>query len=171
MAEKPFLYVDNSGNYNVFVPALKQNSSGVDWAGGNPAGTSLPISQFYITQPGDSAETINAQLAAGKNLIVTPGIYHLDQPLNVTRADTVIVGLGLATLQPTNGTSAINVADVNGVKVGGLLIDAGQTNSPILMQVGPDRLERRPLGRPDHPVRRALPHRRRGRRHRPPSRW
>lgn len=135
--EKPFLYVDNSGNYNVFVPALKQNSTGVDWASGNPAGTSLPISQFYITQPGDSAETINAQLAAGKNLVVTPGIYNLDQPLNVTRADTVIVGLGLATLKPTNGTSAINVADVNGVKVGGLLIDAGATNSPILMQVGP----------------------------------
>ncbi len=135
--EKPFLYVDNSGNYNVFVPALRQNASGVSWASGNPAGTTLPISQFYITQPGDSAETINAQLAAGKNLIVTPGIYQLDQPLSVTRADTVILGLGLATLQPTNGTSAINVADVNGVKVGGLLIDAGQNNSPILMQVGP----------------------------------
>ena len=135
--EKPFLYVDSSGNYNVFVPALKQNSSGVDWASGNPAGTTLPISQFYITQPGDTAETINAQLAAGKNLIVTPGIYNLDEPLSVTRADTVILGLGIATLKPTNGTSAINVADVNGVKVAGLLIDAGAQNSPVLMQVGP----------------------------------
>ncbi len=137
VAEKPFLYVDNSGNYKVFVPAPKQNSSGVDWGGGNPAGTSLPISQFYLTQPGDSAETMNAQLAAGKNLIVTPGIYNLDQPLSVTRADTVILGLGLATLKPTNGTSAINVADVDGVKVAGLLIDAGSANSPTLMQVGP----------------------------------
>ncbi|HEX3778706.1 MAG TPA: RICIN domain-containing protein [Pseudonocardiaceae bacterium] len=135
--EKPFIYIDSSGNYNVFVPALKQNSSGVDWASGNPAGTSLPISQFYITQPGDTAETINAQLAAGKNLIVTPGIYNLDEPLNVTNPDTVILGLGLATLKPTNGTAAINVADVNGVKLAGLLIDAGATNSSVLVQMGP----------------------------------
>jgi hypothetical protein len=135
--EKPFIYIDGSGNYNVFVPALKQNSSGVDWASGTPAGTTLPISKFYITQPGDSAETINAQLAAGKNLIVTPGIYNLDQPLNVTNPDTVILGLGVATLKPTNGTSAINVADVNGVKIAGLLLDAGASNSPTLLQMGP----------------------------------
>jgi hypothetical protein len=36
--EKPFLYVDGSGSYNVFVPALRENSSGTDWSGGNPAG-------------------------------------------------------------------------------------------------------------------------------------
>ena len=137
IAEKPYLYVDSAGNYNVFVPALRTNSSGTSWANGNPAGTSLPISQFYIVKPGDTASTINAQLAAGKNLLVTPGIYHLNQTLSVTRADTVVLGLGIATFVPDNGVTAISVGDVNGVKVAGLLIDAGTTNSSMLMQVGP----------------------------------
>ncbi|MFI9382183.1 RICIN domain-containing protein [Kutzneria sp. NPDC052558] len=137
IAEKPYLYVDGSGNYNVFVPALRTNSSGTSWANGNPAGTSLPISQFYIVKSGDTAATINAQLAAGKNLLVTPGIYHLNQTLNVTRADTVILGLGVATFVPDNGVTAISTADVNGVKIAGLLIDAGTTNSQTLVQVGP----------------------------------
>ena len=138
IAEKPFLYVDSAGNYTVFVPALRTNSSGTSWGNGNPAGTSLPISGFYIVKPGDTAATINAQLAAGKNLLVTPGIYHLNQTLNVTRPDTVVLGLGVATFVPDNGITAISVGDVNGVKIAGLLIDAGTTSSQSLVQVGPN---------------------------------
>jgi len=137
IAEKPYLYIDGSGNYSVFVPALRTNSSGTSWANGNPAGTSLPMSGFYIVKPGDTASTINAALTAGKNLIVTPGIYHLNQTLNVTRPDTVVLGLGIATFVPDNGVTAISVGDVNGVKIAGLLIDAGTTNSQTLVQVGP----------------------------------
>ena len=44
--EKPFLYVDDAGSYNVFVPALRQNSSGTSWSNGTPAGTSISLSQF-----------------------------------------------------------------------------------------------------------------------------
>jgi hypothetical protein len=134
--EKPFLYIDGSGNYQVFVPSLRTNSSGTSWASGTPAGTSLPISQFYIAKPGDSAATINAALATGKNLLFTPGIYHLTSSINVTRADTVVLGLGLATLTPDNGTVPMTVSDVSGVKIGGLLFDAGATNSPVLLQMG-----------------------------------
>ena len=32
--ERPFLYVDSKGNYNVFVPAVQTNSSGTTWASG-----------------------------------------------------------------------------------------------------------------------------------------
>jgi Ricin-type beta-trefoil lectin domain len=135
--EKPYLYVDGSGNYNVFVPGVRNNSQGTSWTGGATAGSSLPISSFYLAHSGDSAATINAQLAAGQNLIFTPGIYNLNGSINVTRADTVVLGLGLATLVPSGGSSAITVADVNGVHVAGLMIDAGTTNSPVLMQVGP----------------------------------
>jgi len=134
--EKPFLYVDAAGNYNVFVPALRTNSSGVSW-NGTPAGSSLPISQFFIVKPGASATSINAALAQGKNLLFTPGVYHLGDTIRVTRADTVVLGLGLATLVPDNGVTAMTVADVDGVKVAGLLFDAGTTNSPVLMEVGP----------------------------------
>ncbi|KIF78472.1 coagulation factor 5/8 type domain-containing protein [Streptomyces sp. 150FB] len=136
--EKPFLYVDAAGAYKVFVPALRANSSGTTWAGGAPAGTSIPLDQFYIAKPGATAADMNAALAQGKNLLITPGVYHVNQPLNVTRPDTVVLGLGLATIMPDNGVSAMNVADVDGVKIAGLLIDAGPVNSQRLMTVGPD---------------------------------
>ncbi|WP_326955594.1 MULTISPECIES: RICIN domain-containing protein [unclassified Amycolatopsis] len=134
--EKPFLYIDNAGNYQVFVPGVKTNASGTSWANGTAPGTSLPIDQFYIAKPGATAADMNAALAAGKNLLVTPGVYHLNQALHVTRPDTVVLGLGIATLVPDGGVTAMNVDDVNGVKVAGLLIDAGTTNSNTLMQVG-----------------------------------
>ncbi|WP_326560174.1 ricin-type beta-trefoil lectin domain protein [Micromonospora sp. NBC_01796] len=135
--EKPFLYVDQAGNYQVFVPSVRSNTTGTSWASGSPAGSSLPISQFFVVKPGATAATINAQLAQGKHLLFTPGIYHLNDTLRVTRPDTVVLGLGLATLVPDNGVVAMSVADVDGVKVAGLLFDAGPTNSPVLMEVGP----------------------------------
>ncbi len=135
--EKPFLYIDNGGNYQVFVPATRTNASGTSWANGTAPGTSIPIGQFYIAKPGATAADLNAALAAGKNLLVTPGVYHLNQTLRVTRPDTVVLGLGIATLIPDNGITAMTVDDVDGVKVAGLLIDAGTTSSATLMQVGP----------------------------------
>ncbi|MGW7382719.1 RICIN domain-containing protein [Streptomyces sp. NPDC054794] len=134
--EKPFLYVDGSGAYQVFVPSLRSNSTATSWAGG-PAGSSLPLSQFYVVKPGATAAQINAALAAGQNLLVTPGVYHLDQTLKVTRPDTVVLGLGLATFVPDNGITAMTVADVDGVKIAGLLFDAGTTSSKTLVEVGP----------------------------------
>ncbi|MFE4669011.1 RICIN domain-containing protein [Streptomyces sp. NPDC056716] len=135
--EKPFLYVDGNGAYQVFVPALRSNSTATTWVGGTAAGSSLPIDQFYIVKPGATAADINAALAAGKNLLVTPGVYHLNQTLQINRPDTVVLGLGLATFIPDNGITAMRVADVDGVKVAGILFDAGTTNSATLMEVGP----------------------------------
>lgn len=135
--EKPFLYVDRSGRYRVFVPALRVRSSGTSWGGGCAAGTSLPIERFHIVKAGATAGSMNAALARGLNLLVTPGIYHLDDTVRVTRAGTVVLGLGLATLQADDGVMALSVADVPGVKIAGILIEAGTTSSPTLMEVGP----------------------------------
>ncbi|HVU70774.1 MAG TPA: hypothetical protein VHD63_26855 [Ktedonobacteraceae bacterium] len=135
--EKPFLYIDSAGNYQVFVPALRNNAQGVSWSSGSPAGTSLPISQFYIAHPGDSAATLNTALSQGLNLLFTPGVYALNDTLRVTRANTVVLGLGLATLVPQNGVVPMTVADVDGVSIAGLLFDAGSVNSSMLLQVGP----------------------------------
>ncbi|MFJ6198145.1 discoidin domain-containing protein [Micromonospora sp. NPDC092111] len=134
--EKPYLYTDSAGAYRVFAPSLRTNSSGVTWANGNTAGTSIPLTQFYVAHPGDSAATINNALAQGLNLLFTPGVYHVGQTINVTRPDTVVLGLGFPTLIADNGVTAMNVADVNGVRVAGLLFDAGTTRSPALLQVG-----------------------------------
>jgi len=44
--------------------------------------------------------------------------------------------LGYATLQPANGIPALVVDDVDGVKLGGVLIEAGATSAPTLVQIG-----------------------------------
>lgn len=135
--EKPFLQVDAAGNYSVRVPALRTNSSGVTWHGGSTLGKSIPISKFFIAHPGDTAATLNAQLGSGKNLLITPGLYDLTEPVRVTRANTVVMGIGFATLRPINGKAALTTADADGIIVAGLLFDAGPVQSPVLVQVGP----------------------------------
>jgi hypothetical protein len=132
----PYLYVDGTGKYRVFLPSLRTNASGPSWANGSTPGTSAPMSQFYVVKAGDTASSINNALAAGCNLFFTPGVYHLNQTLNVTRANTTILGIGYPTLVPDNGVNAMQVSDVDGVRLKGLLFDAGTTNSQALLTVG-----------------------------------
>jgi hypothetical protein len=134
--EEPFLYTDSHGNYRVFVPAVRRDSSGPTWTGGNEAGTSLPLSSFFIASPSTPASAMTAAMARGLNLILTPGVYDLDQPIVVPHPDTVVLGLGMATLVPQQGTAAMMVVSNNGVKVSGLIFDAGPVNSPVLLSVG-----------------------------------
>jgi hypothetical protein len=134
--EAPYLYVDSAGNQSVFVPSAQTSSSGTTWAGGATPGTSIPIHQFYVAKPSDSAGTINSALRTGRNLILTPGIYHLDQSISVTRPDTVVLGLGFPTLIPTNGNAAMTTARAKGILISGVMFDAGPVNSPVLLQVG-----------------------------------
>ena len=137
--EKPFLQVDAQGNYSVRVPSLVTNTAGITWHGGSTPGKSIPIDRFYIAHPGiDTAATINAQLASGKNLLFTPGIYEVTEPIRVTRPNTVVMGLGFATLRPIDGTAAMTTADVDGLILAGLLFDAGPASSPVLLEVGPE---------------------------------
>ncbi|MFE9239449.1 discoidin domain-containing protein [Streptomyces sp. NPDC007007] len=134
--EKPFLYLDGNA-YKVFVPAKRENARGVSWDGGTQPGESIPLDRFYVVKEGATAATINAALAQGLNLLFTPGVYHIDRTIDVNRANTVVLGLGLATIIPDNGVTAMKVADVDGVKLAGFLIDAGPVNSPTLLEVGP----------------------------------
>jgi hypothetical protein len=135
--EKPYLYVDAGGSYWVRVPGLRTASQGISWGAGTTPGTSISLAQFYLAQPGsDNAASLNAALAKGLHLIFTPGIYHLEASLQVSRPNTVLLGLGLATLVPDGGNPAMVIADVDGVRVGGLIIDAGATNSSTLVEVG-----------------------------------
>ncbi|MFF3014297.1 discoidin domain-containing protein [Streptomyces sp. NPDC057939] len=134
--EKPFLHLDGN-EYKVFVPAKRTNARGTSWGNGAPQGTSIPLNRFYVVKPGASAATINQALAQGLHLLFTPGVYHVDRTIQVNRPDTVVLGLGLATIIPDNGVTAMKVADVDGVRLAGFLIDAGPVNSPTLLEVGP----------------------------------
>jgi len=134
--ERPFLYLDAQGKYRVFVPGLRTNSAGSTWAAGPTAGRSIPLSNFYLAKPSDSVTAINIQLALGKNLIFTPGVYSIDRSIIVARPDTVVIGMGIATLTAANGSVPLWLADVKGINVSGLMIDAGPVNSPALMRIG-----------------------------------
>jgi hypothetical protein len=135
--EKPYLQIDSSGNYSVRVPSLRTNSTGITWHTTVKSEKTIPIAQFYIAHPNrDNSATINEQLAKGKNLILTPGIYDLTEPIRVTRPNTVVMGLGFATLHPVNGNAAMTTADADGIIIAGLLFDAGPTSSPVLLQIG-----------------------------------
>ncbi|MET8665492.1 coagulation factor 5/8 type domain-containing protein [Streptomyces tendae] len=135
--EKPFLYLDGD-EYRVFLPEKRTDARGVSWGNGTPRGTSLPLAQFYVAGPDDSAATLNQALEEGLHLLLTPGIYHLDRTVEVNRAGTVVLGLGYATLIPDNGVTALKVADVDGVRLAGFLVDAGPVNSSTLLEVGPE---------------------------------
>ncbi len=135
--EKPYLYLDSSGAYNVFVPAARQDSRGTLWQTGPAAGRSIPIRDFFIARPSDRVSTINSQLARGKHLILTPGVYDIGRTIKVERAGTVVLGLGFATLTAQNGVVPMSVAGVPGVDIAGVMFDAGQVTSPVLLRVGP----------------------------------
>ncbi len=137
--EKPFLTVDRHGGYHVFVPALRRDSTGTTWAHGPARGHSIPLSGFHVATPGDTAADLNRALSRGQHLLLTPGVYALSAPLKIDRPGTVVLGLGLATLRSTHGNSVVEVADVGGVTVAGVLLEAASDHAPLLLRVGHGR--------------------------------
>jgi len=135
ISEKPFLMFDISANqYVVLVPRLRQNAVGIDWS---DLGTKLPLTDFYIAQPNTAtAAAINAALVQRKHILFTPGVYHLEDSIRVTHSNTILLGLGFPSLVPNNGQPILLISDVGGVKVGGIILDAGSISSPTLLQVG-----------------------------------
>ena len=134
--EKPYLFADDEGNYSVRVPSAQTGSSGVSWANGVTAGRTVPLDDFFIARPSDPVGAINNALARGMNLLLTPGIYDVATSISVKRANAVVLGLGHATLTAVNGSVPLTVADVPGVVIAGVTIDAGTVKSPVLLQVG-----------------------------------
>jgi hypothetical protein len=136
--EKPFLYVDENEKFAVMIPELNRDGRiGISWKNGKTKGISVPIEQFYIALAGkDDAASINAAVSQGKNLLLTPGLYHLESSIRVTRPGTIVLGIGLPSLITDKGTPALEVADVDGVKIGGIMVEATTTNSPSLVVIG-----------------------------------
>ena len=137
--EKPYLFVDGRGRYNVRVPAAQRDTRGVSWDEDLTEGRTLSLKKFFIATPQDSVATINRELSRGRNLLLTPGIYDIAQSIEVERRNTVVLGIGHATLTAANGAVPLKIADVPGVVVAGVTVDAGETESPVLLQVGENR--------------------------------
>lgn len=153
--EKPFLYFDeDTDDYKVFVPSVRKDTTGVSWSKDSMGeGVSLSLNSFYIANPDvDTADTLNEALGKGYNLLLQPGIYKLDKALEVTHENTIVLGLGMATLTSTdkNTDTFIRVAgkkwnddyskvlgnyDIGGVEIAGLILDAGK-KTDTLLEVG-----------------------------------
>ena len=134
--EKPYLVYDGK-DYKVNIPKLKHNSVGPGWLNHVRDERAISFKDFYLVKPGsDNSESINSALKKGKNLLFTPGIYSLTKCLKVTRPGTIIMGIGMPTLVPLQGNSVIEISDVDGVTLCGIIVDAGKVPSDVLLQVG-----------------------------------
>ncbi|MFI7598073.1 adenylyl cyclase [Actinoplanes sp. NPDC049681] len=134
--EKPYLFVDARGRYNVRVPSAHRGTSGTSWDQDLTSGRTIPLSDFFVAKPSDPVWKINAALTLGKHLLLTPGVYNIDRSITAWRPNTVVLGLGHATLTAVNGATPLTVADVPGVIVAGVTIDAGTKESKTLLRVG-----------------------------------
>ena len=134
--EKPYLFVDQNGDYNVRVPSAQTTSRGISWANGMTPGRTIPLRDFLVATPATPWHEINSALARGMNLLLTTGIYDVAQSISIKRAHTVVLGLGHATLTAVGGAVPLTVKDVPGVVIAGVTIDAGTVESPVLLRVG-----------------------------------
>ena len=134
--EKPYLFTDAKGAYQVRVPAAHTGTSGASWEQDQTSGRTLALRDFFVATPSSPVKDVNNALARGKNLLLTPGVYDVSKSIAVKRAGTVVLGLGHATLTAVGGAVPMTVADVPGVVVAGVTIDAGTKESPVLLQVG-----------------------------------
>jgi hypothetical protein len=134
--EKPYLFVDGHGDLAVRVPEARRDSSGISWGAGITPGRTVPLRDFFVATPATPVKDINRELARGQNLLLTPGVYDVARSIEVKRADTVVLGIGHATLTAVHGAIPLDVADEPGIIIAGVTIDAGTTLSPVLLRVG-----------------------------------
>ena len=137
--EKPYLCYDDEEGFGVMVPKMRKDCDGISWENG-VEGTCYSLNTFYIASPDkDNADTINKALAQGKNILFTPGVYKIDKTINVTKENTIIYGMGLATLEAVDGNICMETKDVSGIKICGLLFDAGEKKSETMLKVGSEK--------------------------------
>lgn len=95
----------------------------------------------------NTADEINFKLEMGLRVVFQPGIYNLTDSIKVNREGAVLLGLGMATLVPLTGKPCIEVGDVDGVRIAGLLLQAGPKKSYQLLRWG----LRKDYGNPNKP--------------------
>jgi hypothetical protein len=133
----PFLAERPGGALAVFVPAERADALGPAWSAQGPGpGRWVSLQRFLVATPATPLKVMNAALARGADLLLTPGVYSLSGPIVVSRPGSIVLGLGFATLVPRQGTAALEVTSDHGVKVTGLIVDAGPKASSVLLSLG-----------------------------------
>jgi hypothetical protein len=137
IAGKPYLFCNND-NINIVKTIVEKNIQGLLT---QPTLDNLINSNIYIANPNNVNGIYTDGLALGKNIILTPGIYYLKTSLIISTLNTVILGLGMATLVAKNDIPALIVDDnVEGVRLSSFIIQSGYTGttstSNVLLKIG-----------------------------------
>lgn len=131
IAEKPFIVTDSAATkYSLYIPQIEYNKVGTSKDNNSPVDT-VDFSEVYVATSADTAETINSAINEGCHIILTPGTYNLTDSIKVNQANTVVLGIGFPILISTTGKPCIVVGSVNGVRVGGVLLQAGPSVDPV----------------------------------------
>jgi len=136
IAEKPYITYD-SGKYYLQIPPVETNKIGSTFDQNPPiAPTTVDFENVYVATESDTAATINAKLASGLHVVLSAGSYQLDDSIVVNNANTVVLGIGFPTLISTTGKPCIIVGSASGIRIGGILLQAGETTTSTLLQWG-----------------------------------
>jgi len=134
IAEKPWIAYDGA-NFSLIIPNAKSNVSGFSTLLIPDQATKLPFqNNVYVATPADTADFINNYLAqppsAGQTfraVILTPGTYSFASQIQITQPNTVLLGIGFPTLIAPIGKPCIVVDPVDGVRIGGIIVQAGRS--------------------------------------------
>ena len=131
--EKPYIAMKDDGTkFELRVPRPLR---GPDTVGPLLYGQHEDIRDFskvrVVRESGNPFQDIQSALDEGKDIVLTPGIFSLEQTLVIRHPDQVILGLGLATLvAPSNGSPCIRVdPQVPGVRIAGVMLEASVRDS------------------------------------------
>jgi hypothetical protein len=153
IAEKPYLVYDDSNasqpEWQVVIPAVYSDVSSITPTNQDTRVT-IHNNNFYLVKPTDNTENgltilskekikiINDALAEGKHIIVMPGYYELQDTIVVPEHDgtRVMMGLGLPAFACMAGTPCLSITAEQGVRLGGIIFDAGYEKNNSLVQMG-----------------------------------
>ena len=130
----PRLVLADDGTYTIVVPQTGSTTGYYQ----EEAKEEVKNRKVIFVSPNTTLDEMNRMLQTeSAALVFAPGIYSLPGPLVVGQSDTVLLGLGYATLIPTKGTPDVQIAnDATGCRVAGFIVQAGNKSSPALVQVG-----------------------------------
>ena len=118
--ERPYLYVDDTDAWQVFVPASRTDSSGTTWSDGPTPGRSIPLSEFIIAAPDTPLVKVDAALAQGRNVLFVPGVYPVDRTIDGQACTYCRPGSRPPEPDLGRWDGAAQIADVPGVDVAGV---------------------------------------------------
>ena len=151
IAGKPYLIANSLTDFELAIPKFVSNVYGeLSYDDDNITKTK----NFTIVNPTIPVRDVNAFLDEGVSIVFSPGVYHYPEPLIVSKSNTVLLGLGLASIIPTQGNQAIIVKG-QGCRLAGIMVQAGvkpthTDRSPSLIMVGD--LEGRTKGDKENPT-------------------